>query len=99
MRPKHAHRAGLPSAVLYLLVHGELPPGGGPPLDGLVEAFKLKHSPTLVGDLRALWGRHAAEITAATPAGAEPWVVRVLRDPTTLEDDDLAGDDEEAHET
>ena len=78
--PKAKGQPGaLPSAVVYFLVHGELPPDGHPARDtGLVTAFKLKHSPTIGAALRTLWTEYADEITAATPEGAEPWVVTAL---------------------
>lgn len=96
MRPKHAHRAGLPSAVLFFCVHGELPPYGHPArAEGLVPAFELKHSAALVADLRTLWAQHAEEILTATPPGGESWALRVLRAPDILADDDEAPDEEE----
>ena len=86
-----AQHGALPAAVTFFLVHGELPPDGHPDRDpGLLTAFKLRYSPTLVDDLGALWSLHAAEILAATPAGATPWVIGVLWDPTILEDDEEA---------
>jgi hypothetical protein len=91
-RAKGSHGA-LPSAMVYLLAHGALPPDGHPARDtGLIEAFQLKYSPTMVDDLRELWRRHADEITAATPAGGEPWVVRALASPDSTDKDE---DDEE----
>jgi hypothetical protein len=96
MRPKHAHRAGLPSAVVYLLVHGELPPDGHPARGagrGLLTAFQLKWSPTLLDEVRQLWAQHADEITAATPAGLAPWVARALAAPDTIGLEDGEEDD------
>ena len=90
---KH-HHDRLSPALLYYLVHGDLPPrddcGGR---TGLVEAFQLKHAQSAAAraELRRLWEAHANEILAATPAGVEPWVVRALRAPH-IDDDETAND-------
>jgi|SRR5215813_4339909 len=81
---KH-HHDRLSPALLYYLVHGDLPPrddrGGR---TGLVEVFCLKHAESAAARaelLRTLWDVHADEIRAATPAGTDPWILKALRSP------------------
>lgn len=80
----------LSPAMLYYLVHGDLPPredrGGR---TGLVEAFRLKHPQSAAARvelLRTLWAAHGDEIRAATPAGTEPWILEALRSPGEVDD-------------
>ena len=81
---KH-HHDRLSPALLYYLVHGDLPPrddrGGR---TGLVEAFQLKHARSAAARaevLHTLWAAHADEIRAATPSGRDPWIFKALRSP------------------
>ncbi len=64
-------------AVLHFVVTGRLPPPVGD-RDGLVEAFRLKHThlrrDEYVAQLRALWARHRDEIVDA--AGGRGAVAR-----------------------
>jgi hypothetical protein len=93
--PSAKGQAGaLPPAVVHFLAFGELPVEGRDDRTGLVAAFKLKHAPDRADALGALWSRHADEITAATPEGAEPWVARALADPDAVEREAEAQDDE-----
>ena len=79
----------LPAAVIHFLVHGQLPPIGSPERDGIVQAFELRypsHERTAyLAELRDLWLRHQTEIAEAA-AGAEPWVVRVIANPSVLDE-------------
>jgi len=85
----------LPSAVLYYLVHGDLPTRddrGG--TTGRVEAFRLKHAESAAARaelLRTLWAVHADEIRAFTPAGTEPWILEALRSPAEADEREGAG--------
>src|SRR5215471_12188950 len=80
----------LPSAVLYYLVHGDLPTRddrGG--TTGRVEAFRLKHAESAAARaelLRTLWAVHADEIRAFTPRGTNPWILEALRSPDKVDD-------------
>ncbi len=88
-------------AVLHFVVHGRLPPHGARERDGLVEAFTLKHPhpgrAEYLSQLRCIWLVHSAEIVEAA-AGAEPWVVAVLRDPSHLDADEITTDDDKGGE-
>src|SRR5215831_394240 len=79
------HHDRLSPAVLYYLVHGDLPPRDDRVgRTGLVEAFQLKHAQSVAARaevLRTLWAAHADEIRAATPAGTNPWILEALRSP------------------
>ena len=97
-KPRHPGRGSLPTAVLHVLAHGDLPiervPG-----EGRVAAFEFKHHcgrPKVVAKLRRLWLEHRAEILEAA-AGGEPWVARVLANPAHLDEDekDKENDDDE----
>src|SRR5262249_6674863 len=91
----------LREAVLFFLLHGALPPVRGPERDGILQAFELKHTrlarSAYLDELRSIWLEHSAEIVEAA-AGAEPWVVTVLRDPSHLDADEITTDDDEGGE-
>jgi len=91
----------LRDAVRFFLVHGRLPPHGAHERDGMVEAFTLRHThlgrAEYLSQLRSIWLEHSAEIVEAA-AGAEPWVVTVLRDPSHLDADEITTDDDEGGE-
>src|SRR5215467_12263178 len=93
----------LREAVLYFVVHGELPPIGDPERDGLLQAFELRHTrlkrAEYLDELRDIWLRHRAQILEAA-AGGEPWVARVLANPARLDEDenDEENDDDDGRE-
>ena len=91
----------LREAIVYFLVRGELPPIGGPGRDGLLQAFELRHTrlgrAEYLSQLRSIWLAHSAEIVEAA-AGAEPWVVAVLKDPSRLDADEITTDDDKEGE-
>jgi len=80
----------LREAVLFFLVHGELPPIGGPERDGILQAFELRHTrlerAEYLDVLRGLCAQHGSQIVAAA-VGTEPWVACVLANPTILDED------------
>jgi len=85
----------LPPALLYYIVHGDLPPRDDRDgATGLVEAFRLKHAQSAAARaelLRTLWAVHADEIRTATPAGTEPWILEALRSPAEADEREGAG--------
>jgi|SRR5215475_5744857 len=94
---KH-HHDRLSPALLYYLVHGDLPPrddrGGR---TGLVEAFQLKHARSAAARaevLHTLWAVHADEIRAATPRGADPWILEALRSPDEADEQEEPGEED-----
>ncbi len=87
----------LREAVLFFCVTGRLPPAETRKRDGLVEAFRLRHSdlgrPEYLAQLRTIWLAHRSEIVEAA-GGGEPWIATVIADPSRLdqeEDDDADG--------
>ena len=50
-----------------------------------------------LSQLRSIWLAHSAEIVEAA-AGAEPWVVAVLKDPSRLDADEITTDDDKGGE-
>jgi|SRR5215471_16677104 len=89
MAPMARGREGqLRPAVLHFVVYGRLPLPGSP-RDGLVEAFELRHTrlgrAEYLDELRGIWLRHRAQILEAA-AGGEPWVARVIANPSVLDE-------------